>query len=71
MKQSQLFGVSIRSWNASVIIVAAVTTLAYLAITGNDQALSSLVNFGLAAVGFLFGKAAGSVETSLNKPLTD
>lgn len=55
--ESKLFGVSIRSWNATAIIIIGTGTLSYLAILNNEAAHVMALVTG--AVGFLFGKASG------------
>ena len=55
--ESKLGGVSIRSWNATAIIVTGVFTLAYLAVKDSDP--SHVMALVTGAVGYLFGKAGG------------
>lgn len=55
--ESKIAGVSIRSWNATAIILIGTGTLAYLAVIGEDPAhIMALVT---GAIGYLFGKAGG------------
>jgi len=57
----KILGVTIRSWNATFIIVAGTGTLCYLAITsGQAHDVNLLVS---TALGFFFGKAAGEQES--------
>lgn len=59
---STLFGVSIRSWNASVVILLGMITICWDALQSGDV---QWVNAALlTAMGFLFGKAAGKAETT-------
>jgi hypothetical protein len=55
--ESKIAGVSIRSWNATTIIVIGTCTLAYLAIQDADP--SHVMALVTGAVGYLFGKAGG------------
>lgn len=62
---SQLFGVSIRSWNATIIIVLGMLTMCYISLVKMD---AQWVMIPLStALGFLFGKASGSVEASMKR----
>lgn len=56
--ESKLYGVSIRSWNATTIIFCGTFTVCYLAIVDRDPAW--IMNLLSVALGFLFGKAAGA-----------
>ena len=55
--ESKLFGVSIRSWNATLIIVLGMSTICVLAWEEKDAAHVMALVTG--AVGYLFGKASG------------
>ena len=58
--ESKLWGVSIRSWNATVIITLGTGALIYHALsTGEIGELTTLI---FSAVSFLFGKAAGAAQ---------
>lgn len=62
---SQLFGVSIRSWCAMVLVGSGQLTLflliVYLAMTGKpyESALAIVASLMSGAMGYLFGKSAG------------
>lgn len=61
--ESKLFGVSIRSWNATVIIVLGMATVCYLAVVERDPNWVMVILSS--ALSFLFGKAAGaSISTN-------
>lgn len=62
---SAMFGVSVRSWCALVIIVLGMGTVCYLAVTEKDPQWV-LVPLST-ALGFLFGKPAGRVEAAMRK----
>jgi hypothetical protein len=55
--ESKIAGVSIRSWNATAIIVIGTCTLAYLAVQESES--SHIMALVTGAVGYLFGKAGG------------
>lgn len=69
MNESKLFGVSIRSWNATVVIALITVTLCTIALLERDNetifmaVLALLGSASSGATGFLFGKAAGQTET--------
>jgi hypothetical protein len=58
--ESKIGGVSIRSWNATVIIVVGTVAVCYLAIKSEDAGNVMILVSG--AVSFLFGKAAGAQQ---------
>lgn len=58
MTESQIFGVSIRSWAATFLIVLGSSTLAY------QGEVLDLKELALAAMSFLFGKAAGQQDAA-------
>lgn len=62
--ESKLFGVSIRSWNATAIIVIGTATICWLAIQAQDP--NNVMILVTGAIGFLFGKASGLQQA--NKP---
>lgn len=56
--ESKLWGVSIRSWNASAIIIVATLTVSFLAVKTGE--VNYIMLLGSNALSFLFGKAAGA-----------
>lgn len=58
--ESKIAGVSIRSWNATVIICIGTAALVYHALTTGE--IGELVTLIFSAVSFLFGKAAGAAQ---------
>lgn len=58
--ESKIGGVSIRSWNATFMIIPPTLALCYLAVIQQDVS-PLLVLIGTGG-GFLFGKAAGKAE---------
>lgn len=58
MNESTLFGVSVRSWAATFLIVIGAGGLAY------QGEVSDLKELALAAMAFLFGKAAGKADVT-------
>lgn len=75
--ESKLFGVSIRSWNATVVIVMVTATLCAIAFLERDNEtifMAVLALLGAAssgATGFLFGKASGVASAKEGNPPPD